>query len=70
MMGPAQQKSPDASLATLTAERNARDVTEGLPEGALTIIMMVTNTARPCSTMSADRTVTIAAALAVVMAIR
>ena len=35
MMGTAQQNSPDASLATLTAERNALAVTEGLQEGAL-----------------------------------
>ena len=63
MMATAHQKSPGASLAILTAERHALAVTEGLPEGALMIILMVTSTARPGSTMSAHRTVTIAAAL-------
>ena len=64
MMATAHQKSPGASLAILTAERHALAVTEGLPEGALTIILlMVTSTARPGSTMSAHRIVTIAAAL-------
>ena len=33
MMAAAQQKSPGAILATLTAERNALAVTEGCPEG-------------------------------------